>query len=203
MNITVDDPDQIFWLDSIEYSPLDSADLTGQVLRVYANDPRSCFYPGVFGDGGTSNDWLDVNSGIGPAYTRIFNASMSFRFNGMYIGSMPLFDKYFLSLLYTGTSVSMYGWIEGEAAVGATGSYHIDGGSHPTVAFEIPKAKPMPSRPADLTGWVNQLFFTTNLTLEGGNSLHEMNISYGGNNDKTNQAQPLIIDYFHVENSIR
>ncbi|KAK1218003.1 hypothetical protein PQX77_019321, partial [Marasmius sp. AFHP31] len=41
MTITINDPSrQIFWLDSIEYSPLATANLTQEVLRVYSNDPR-------------------------------------------------------------------------------------------------------------------------------------------------------------------
>ncbi|KAK1222433.1 hypothetical protein PQX77_014718 [Marasmius sp. AFHP31] len=57
MNVTVENPDQnIFWLDSIEYSPLSTGNLTKQVLRVYSSDPRS---------------WMNTE-----------NASMSFKFSG-------------------------------------------------------------------------------------------------------------------------
>ncbi|KAJ8091970.1 hypothetical protein AAF712_015594 [Marasmius tenuissimus] len=57
MTIMINDPNrQVFWLDSIEYSPLPTADLTKEITRVYSNDPRS---------------WMNTTS-----------ASISFRFNG-------------------------------------------------------------------------------------------------------------------------
>ncbi|KAK1230896.1 hypothetical protein PQX77_006000 [Marasmius sp. AFHP31] len=77
MNITLGDKDQdiqVFWLDSIEYAPLDNANLTKQVVRVDSSD-KSCFY---FNE--TGKEW----QGGGPANgTGTPRAKMSFKFNGV------------------------------------------------------------------------------------------------------------------------
>ncbi|KAL0057362.1 hypothetical protein AAF712_016000 [Marasmius tenuissimus] len=159
MTITINDPSrQIFWLDSIEYSPLTTADLTNEVLRVYSTDPSS---------------WMHTA-----------NAVISFRFSG--------------------TSVSLYGRdllgsLQDPGRIGTTASYSIDSGQ--SVQFKIPDSKTLPFYPGNVTGygWYNQRLFTTE-SLDGDKE-HEIIISYDGNLSGRIAPQPLLIDYFLVENN--
>ncbi|KAK1222435.1 hypothetical protein PQX77_014720 [Marasmius sp. AFHP31] len=159
MTITINDPSrQVFWLDSIEYSPLPTADLTKEVLREYSNDPRS---------------WMNTA-----------NATMSFKFSG--------------------TSVSLYGmdlWasLQDPRHIDTTGSYSIDRGQ--PVQFTIPGSATLPFGPGENVtgyGWYNKrLFHTESL---GGNKEHEIVISYDGDSSE-GSPQPLLVDYFLVENN--
>ncbi|KAK1231870.1 hypothetical protein PQX77_005007 [Marasmius sp. AFHP31] len=159
MTITINDPSrQVFWLDSIEYSPLATANLTQEVLRVYSNDPRG--------------------------YMNTSSASISFKFNG--------------------TAVSLYGMdlrgsLQDTPHIGTTGSYNIDSGE--SVQFEIPGSETLPFLPGDIEGygWYNQRLFHTGLL--NSDKEHEIVISYDGNNSSKGSLQPLLVDYFLVENN--
>ncbi|KAL0057647.1 hypothetical protein AAF712_015707 [Marasmius tenuissimus] len=171
MDITLNNPkDQIFWVDSIEYSPLDSANITKQVLKVDSSD-SSCFYSNG------SNEWRIAEGDFNTVnWTITPNATMSFKFNG--------------------TSVSLYG-INAQGEDGtflddSSGSYSIDGG--PPIAFIIPGTKAVPQDSGNQTAWANQFMFE-NKSLSSENE-HEMAISYTGTG--TNTSQMLVIDYFYV-----
>ncbi|KAL0060166.1 hypothetical protein AAF712_013060 [Marasmius tenuissimus] len=171
MNITINDLEkQIFWLDSIQYSPLDNADLTEQVLKVDSSDSKSCSFRDW-----SSGSWHAL---FGVNYTVTPSATMSLKFNG--------------------TSVSLYSQSptkqDGSTYDGSTGSYYIDNGH--SVPFNIPGSRPLPSSPENNTAWANQLLFTTD-TLVGGKE-HEMVITYSGFTNGSNDPHPLIIDYFYV-----
>ncbi|KAL0063146.1 hypothetical protein AAF712_009936 [Marasmius tenuissimus] len=178
MNITVNKPDnQVFWLDSIEYHPMENTNLTTEVLKVDSSDPRSCFYHNA------DSDW-EVSDGnlTSVNMTRKSSATMSFKFNG--------------------TSVSLYGINTRMAANHTsydrtTGYYHIDNGQY--VPFDIPQSKSLPLNPgAYSAAWENQHFFTTKPV--SGDREHELVISYSGNSSGTHLPQWLAIDYFHVKN---
>ncbi|KAJ8091501.1 hypothetical protein PM082_024419 [Marasmius tenuissimus] len=172
MNITVGDPKmQVFWLDSIEYSPLDNADLTKEVVRVDSSD-ESCSYRNGTGDWKTDLDVLNT--------TDVTWATMSFKFKG--------------------TSVSMYGFTLPAATAGgignSTGYYSIDSGN--PVSFPIPGSEPFPSEPGDIM-WRNRRFFNTG-QVDGGVE-HEMIITYSGVHGNPKPPQSLAIDYFYVANN--
>ncbi|KAL0061657.1 hypothetical protein AAF712_011519 [Marasmius tenuissimus] len=174
MSISVNDPDtQIFWLDSIEYAPLEGANMANQVLKVDSSD-TSCVYHN--GTGSWQNNLRGLNA------TEAAGASMSFRFNG--------------------TSVSLYGTnlmtSGGDAFANTTGSYSIDNGAF--VSFDIPQTKLSPSnRDNDSLAWANQRFFATGSELDGSKE-HEMVITYIGAQDSTAPPQWLTVDYFLVGN---
>ncbi|KAK1217442.1 hypothetical protein PQX77_019906 [Marasmius sp. AFHP31] len=179
MTISVADPKtQVFWLDSIEYAPLEGASLTNQVLKVDSSD-RSCIYHNDTGG------WESLEGNFGALYngTQMAGTTMSFKFNG--------------------TSVSLFGVnpsrINNSAFEGTTGSYNVDTGS--AVPFDILASKGLPFAPGDniFTAWGNQRFFVTD-SLDGSNE-HEMIITYSGTGIvPTDQLQLLVIDYFLVEN---
>ncbi|KAL0057027.1 hypothetical protein AAF712_016354 [Marasmius tenuissimus] len=174
MNITNRDPGrEVFWLDSVEYSPLDNASITKQVLKVDSSDIKSCSYHN------DSEEWhifhKDFDSGI--SWTQSPNAVMSFKF--------------------TGTSVSVYGINFGSDPIrwdSTTGSYSIDGGQ--SILFEIPGTKPPPGLSTKVVARENQPYFETGLVNSGE---HEMIITYHGNG--TGNPQRLGIDYFYVANN--
>ncbi|KAL0061723.1 hypothetical protein AAF712_011440 [Marasmius tenuissimus] len=176
MNVTVDDPSrQVFWLDSIEYSPLSITDLTHQVLKVDSSDIISCSYHNG------SNEWGSIAGDFDTTNaTLVPGATMSFRFNG--------------------TSVALYGINtyrkDGGQLDATTGTYYIDNGK--LVSFNIPGSIPLPYAPQNNTGWANQLVFTTD-SVDGGKE-HEMVVTYSGVSKGTNPAQALVIDYFYVAN---
>ncbi|KAJ8091471.1 hypothetical protein AAF712_011509 [Marasmius tenuissimus] len=172
MNITVSVPEkQIFWLDSIEYSPVDTANLAEEVLKVDSSDIRSCFYSN------TSNEWPWLQ-GFSVNMTRTPDARMTFKFNG--------------------TSVYLYGYNEAGATGvrfdSTTGSYSIDSGQ--VVSFGIPGSQVAPFNSTEMIVWSNQPFFKT-LPVDG-NTEHEMVISYSGLHAGTDARQFLSIDYFYV-----
>ncbi|KAK1227588.1 hypothetical protein PQX77_009406 [Marasmius sp. AFHP31] len=174
MDITLNNPeDQIFWVDSIEYSPLETANMTKQVLKVDSSDSRSCFYSN------SSKEWyIEMGDFDSVSWTVTPNASMSFKFNG--------------------TSVSMYGInarLDGTTALNSSaGSYSIDG--NPPIPFVIPGTKAAPQDAGSRDAWANQLMFE-NTSLSSENE-HEMAIYYNGTG--TNTSQMLVIDYFYVAN---
>ncbi|KAK1224315.1 hypothetical protein PQX77_012783 [Marasmius sp. AFHP31] len=169
MNITVKDSNtQVFWLDSIEYAPLNDANLTQQVIWVDSSDERSCSYHNEDGD------WKDNLTGNATSLT---GASMSFKFNG--------------------TSVAVYGLkLRGPKPFGLkeTGGYYsIDSGD--PIPSTVPGSEPFPSDPDDST-WFNQRLFNTS-RVDGGKE-HEMFIAYSGNQSGPKPPHPLVIDFFHV-----
>ncbi|KAL0061658.1 hypothetical protein AAF712_011521 [Marasmius tenuissimus] len=176
MNISMSNPDtQIFWLDSIEYAPLEGANLTSQVLKVDSSD-TNCIYHNSTGD------W-QVLSALN--ITEAAGASMSFKFNG--------------------TSVSLYGTnlitsANGPFKLSTTGSYYIDSGA--SVSFDIPASKRVPfiGSGNNFTAWSNQLLFTTGPGLDGSKE-HEIVITYTGVNGGTVAPQWLTVDYFLVGNN--
>ncbi|KAL0070336.1 hypothetical protein AAF712_002524 [Marasmius tenuissimus] len=176
MNITNHDPGrEVFWLDSVEYSPLGNANITEHVLKVDSNDIKSCSYQN------NSEEWhiarTDLDSDI--PWTQSPDATMSFKFNG--------------------TSVSVYGINFGSDQIrwnSTTGSYSIDGGQ--SISFVIPGTHPSPGRLTQVVAWGNQPYFQTGLVNSGE---HEMIISYHGNPTGTGKPQKLGIDYFYVANN--
>ncbi|KAK1224314.1 hypothetical protein PQX77_012782 [Marasmius sp. AFHP31] len=180
MNITVDDPSkQVFWLDSIEYSPLDSAALKNEVLKVDSSD-QSCIYHNE------ENSWRSDRGDFTSVNTTNYpGATMSLKFNG--------------------TSVALYGIIGKNVTPDnsfysferTTGYYRIDNGE--SINFDISESKPPPGDPGNyIAAWSNQLLFNTN-SIEG-NGDHEITISYFGNHSGPGSPQLLAIDYFYVTN---
>ncbi|KAK1224320.1 hypothetical protein PQX77_011134 [Marasmius sp. AFHP31] len=173
MTTTVGDKEtQVFWLDSIEYAPLDNANLTNQVVRVDSSD-KSCVY---FNE--TGQEWQDGGRANGTGKPR---AGMSFKFNG--------------------TSVSLYGQnlpLPGLTfgLKNSTAVYSIDNADH--VPFTISGSKPFPAEAENDTMWLNQHVFTTN-RVDGGRE-HEMVITYTGAHNMSESPQGLDIDYFYVTN---
>ncbi|KAK1217443.1 hypothetical protein PQX77_019907 [Marasmius sp. AFHP31] len=179
MTISVDDPNtQVFWLDSIEYAPLEGASLTNQVLKVDSSD-RSCIYHNDTGG------WESLEGNFGALYngTQMAGTTMSFKFNG--------------------TSVSLFGVnpnaINNSAFKGTTGSYYVDTGR--PVPFDIPASRRLPFAPGDsnFTAWGNRCLFVRD-SLDGSKE-HEIVITYSGTGTgPTDQLQFLILDYLLVEN---
>ncbi|KAJ8091496.1 hypothetical protein PM082_024414 [Marasmius tenuissimus] len=180
VNITIGNlSTDAFWLDSVEYSPLDDADLTQRVLRVDWRDFDHCSYSNSTGEWNTlPGDFDDIVA------TRTPDASMSFKFNGT-------------------SKVSVYG--SNAYGVGeklfqdATGTWQIDSG--PRVEFSIPGSKIAPQNRADVVARTNQLLFTSQL-VEGENE-HKMTISYSGpqGTRDLSSVQFLLIDHFFMENN--
>ncbi|KAL0061003.1 hypothetical protein AAF712_012176 [Marasmius tenuissimus] len=177
MDITISDPaKQVFWLDSIEYSPLDNADLTKQTLKVDWSETQSCSYDNKTGQWKAMRGDFDLG-----VQTRELNATMSLKFNGR-------------------SNVSVYG----ANAYGAnrtrldstTGTWQIDN-NHPAQEFTIPGSKGSPEDQTTVVGRANQHLFTTGLV--DGEGEHEMVIRYSGSRD-TESPQFLYINYFYVEN---
>ncbi|KAK1229999.1 hypothetical protein PQX77_006923 [Marasmius sp. AFHP31] len=180
MNITVDDPrKQVFWLDSIEYSPLESAALKDEVLKVDSSD-QSCTYQNK------EYSWYNMTGNFTMVNaTNKEGATMSLKFNG--------------------TSVALYGINARNAADDSspssfertTGYYRIDNGE--PINFDIPESRSPPSDPGNyVAAWSNQLLFNTSSIK--GNGEHEITISYFGNHSGSGSPQLLAIDYFHVTN---
>ncbi|KAK1217431.1 hypothetical protein PQX77_019894 [Marasmius sp. AFHP31] len=179
MDITLNNSkNQIFWVDSIEYSPLETANTTKQVLKVDSSDSRSCLYSNGDSEWHTGNGNFDsVNWTVTP------NASMTFKFNG--------------ESAFKRTSVSMYGLNAGQNSTpleDSSGSYSID--DSPPIPFIIPGTKAAPQDSGSQIVWANQLMFEN--TSLGGENEHKMAISYTGTG--TNTSQMLVIDYFYVAN---
>ncbi|KAL0059569.1 hypothetical protein AAF712_013683 [Marasmius tenuissimus] len=179
IDVTVDNPKtQMFWLDSIEYGPLDTVDLTQETLKVMSGDTRNSIYYNETGN------WNVGTAGNQFIWTDFPGATMSFRFNG--------------------TFVALYGYIDHPSLPdrhadfdSSTGSYYIDNGS--STSFELARSDHLPSSPNNYTFWSNRHLF--NVSLEYTGREHEMVISYSGAHNNPNEPpQWLAIDYFHVRN---
>ncbi|KAL0574076.1 hypothetical protein V5O48_007885 [Marasmius crinis-equi] len=133
LNVTIDDPNsQIWWLDKIEYTPLPTANLANEVLKIDGSDPSVQY------DNGTGN-WLSIAGLFNGTGTT--GASMSLQFNG--------------------TSVSLYGFNEGSDRdwTAGSGRYFVD--SSGDTNFEVPASKPLPFTTNNRTDWYHQLMLTT------------------------------------------
>ncbi|KAL0060153.1 hypothetical protein AAF712_013047 [Marasmius tenuissimus] len=181
MNITVDDPStQVFWLDSIEYSPLEYGNLENEVLKVDSSDRKSCIYHNE------DRNWQASRGNLSYVnVTDVPGATMSFKFNG--------------------TSAALYGLIGRNAENSSflssfkrtSGYYRIDNGESKN--FDIPESSPPPSESGNyIAVWSNQLLFNTSPVTSDGE--HEIVVSYSGNHSGTGSPQLLAIDYFLVTN---
>ncbi|KAL0563112.1 hypothetical protein V5O48_018964 [Marasmius crinis-equi] len=139
MTITLSDTDaQTFWLDSLEYAPLEGADLSKEVLKIDASDPNI-----IYQNSTGSWDPSGVYNG-----TNVNGASMSLKFNG--------------------TSVALYGVNSGtNGSYDSTiGQYHIDNAGN--INFDIPGSKPLLSGQQNLfANWLNQQVFTSDKVTAG------------------------------------
>ncbi|KAL0576606.1 hypothetical protein V5O48_005364 [Marasmius crinis-equi] len=139
MTITLGDTNtQTFWLDSLEYAPLENADLSKEVLKVDGSDPSITYH----NDTGSWNTDSKLFNGTG-----VTGASMSFKFNG--------------------TSVTLYGFNEGSDKDWdrTSGRYYIDNAGDTT--FDIPGSKPLPFNQQNRTDWYNQQVFTSEKVAAG------------------------------------
>ncbi|KAL0573736.1 hypothetical protein V5O48_008212 [Marasmius crinis-equi] len=81
---------QTFWLDSLEYAPLENADLSKEVLKIDASDPSITFHNDSGSwrtDGGTSKLFN---------YTAVPGASMSLKFNATQQDTNPASGRYYI-----------------------------------------------------------------------------------------------------------
>ncbi|KAJ8091432.1 hypothetical protein AAF712_013680 [Marasmius tenuissimus] len=182
INVTVDDPrTQVFWLDSIEYSPLDTTDVEQEVLKVKSSDTRSCFYHNETKGWET---WTSQSEDTRLIWTVSPGTTMSFRFNGTFVALYG-------SLTHPRVPDRHSDFDE------TTGSYYIDNGN--SASFELARSDHLPSSPDNYTIWSNRQFF--NVSLEDDGREHEMVITYSGaHNNPDEGPQWLAVDYFYVKN---
>ncbi|KAK7021846.1 hypothetical protein VNI00_017239 [Paramarasmius palmivorus] len=168
LKVEIDDPQmQTFWLDKIEYAPVPDADVSGEVLRVDSSDPSVRY-------NNTSRNWHpDTGTGTQFNQTGVTGTSLSFTFNG--------------------TSVSLYGFNEGDTGKrsATSGRYFIDNSND--VGFDIPGSKTSPSNSSRGIDYYNELFFQSPELKPG---THDMTITFTG--PSSGQVQWLSVDYFYV-----
>ncbi|KAK1230894.1 hypothetical protein PQX77_005998 [Marasmius sp. AFHP31] len=132
MNITVNDPSkQVFWLDSVEYSPLDNATLRNEVLKVDSGDQSCIYHNEEYSWQSVRGDFTSVNM------TNYPGATMSLKFNGIvaHDNSSSSFER-------------------------TTGYYRIDNGESINFDIPESKPPPGDSGNY-IVAWPNQLLFNT------------------------------------------
>ncbi|KAK7030822.1 hypothetical protein VNI00_013930 [Paramarasmius palmivorus] len=171
VNVSIEDPQtQTFWMDKIEYSPGLDAESAGEVMKFDSSHVNVKYH-------NTSGYWFrDVgHSGELFNYTSTPGASLSFTFNG--------------------TSVSLYGFNEGDPIFSSPSisRYRIDDGED--TVFVSPGSRLSPYT-GTFIDCLNEFLFQSP-ELEPGT--HELIIMLaGGPTGKAQQSQGLSIDYFYV-----
>ncbi|KAK7030820.1 hypothetical protein VNI00_013928 [Paramarasmius palmivorus] len=189
LNVSIQDPQtQTFWLDNIEYTPGPNVSLAGEIMKFDSSDVNARY-------DNNSGSWIPDTgtSSSGPLFnqTGMTGASMTFRFNGKFpILSTTL--RFANSAI--GTSVSLYGFNEGDTArVASSGRYSIDGLNE--TDFVLPGSKLLPGDPSGQTvDHYNQLSFTSPDLAPG---THDLTVTFTG--VRGNESMEwLAVDYFHV-----
>ncbi|KAF9255239.1 hypothetical protein L218DRAFT_358086 [Marasmius fiardii PR-910] len=132
VNVTIDDPtNQMFWLDYLEYAPLEDVNLDGNTLKIDSSDVRVTYNNG-------SAQWRELSPRLNG--TGVAGGSLSFKFNG--------------------TSVSLYTFLEGSEQDwnSSPARYHIDDSED--TSFTIPGSKRL-SGSGNRSDFFNQLLFTS------------------------------------------
>ncbi|KAL0065766.1 hypothetical protein AAF712_007252 [Marasmius tenuissimus] len=182
VNVTVTEPnDTEFWLDYLEYAPLDGE--------------KGLSLDGVDGEGGVRHGgWIKIDSS--DTSVNYLNGSSQWKdigggFNGTGKTSGTVQVK------FNGTSISFFSFLEGSNATQPWSSsparYHIDDAQD--TSFTIPASKKMSNGQA--ADFQNQLLF--NASDLSGDKEHELAITYEGVYDSDKPPiQWLVVDYFLV-----
>ncbi|KAK7021844.1 hypothetical protein VNI00_017237 [Paramarasmius palmivorus] len=168
LNVSIQDPEtQMFWLDKIEYTPGTNVNVAGEVMKFDSSDANVRY-------DNNSGSWITDS---GPLFnqTDTRGATMSFRFNG--------------------TSVSLYGFNEGDPDpyAASTARYNIDG-SH-EINFVSPASRPSPANHSGRIDHFNELLFTSP-DLDPGT--HDLTVTFTDMPTGKEWIQWLTIDYFYV-----